>query len=305
MGYNNEIRSKLKVFRSQRKKSSAGLETQMLKVLKGYGVELTSYHGGSFTGKDILKIMNNAEFIFQSFANLLVSGKRDRCILSNEKIRDKCQQYTNLFLLWDGAFAVARRNNPRQQDIYEYTHFATAAFDCHKKIGCSVTPKVHLMVAHVAWQMEHLEGGLGDKMEDWVEAKHQRIARVEVRYRAVANPLIRAVAIEKAQHRNLNPDVVRYAAMVNEQSKRNFKASRLTKLEENAIHRRKNRLKTLRAYNESFNAEIEIETSRRVRFIQYAGRIRVIDYVGSELAALEIEMPCRLVVEDCLIDTLP
>ena len=25
----------------------------------------------------------------------------------------------------------------------------------------------------------------------------------------------------------------------------------------------------------------------------------------SELAALEIEMPCRLVVEDCLIDTLP
>ena len=42
----------------------------MLKVLKGYGVELTSYHGGSFTGKDILKIMNNAEFIFQTFANL-------------------------------------------------------------------------------------------------------------------------------------------------------------------------------------------------------------------------------------------
>jgi len=35
-----------------------------------------------------------------------------------------------------------------------------------------------------------------------------------------------------------------------------------------------------------------------------AGRIRVIHYVGSELAALEIEMPCPLVVEDCLIDTL-
>ena len=127
---------------------------------------------------------------------------------------------------------------------------------------------------------------------------------MEVRYRAVANPLIRAVAIEKAHHRNLIPDVVRYAAKVDEQSIRNFKASRLTKLEENAIHQQKNRLKTLLACNESFNAELEIETSRRVRFIQYAGRIRVIDYVGSELAALEIEMPCRLVVEDCLIDTL-
>jgi hypothetical protein len=58
-------------------------------------------------------------------------------------------------------------------------------------------------------------------------------------------------------------------------------------------------LNTLRAYNVSFNAETEIETSRRDRFIQYAGRVRVIQYVGSELAALEIEMPCSLVVEDC------
>jgi hypothetical protein len=41
-----------------------------------------------------------------------VSGKKDSCILSNEEIRDKCKKYTDLLLLWDGSFAVARKNNP-------------------------------------------------------------------------------------------------------------------------------------------------------------------------------------------------
>jgi hypothetical protein len=40
-----------------------------------------------------------------------------------------------------------------------------------QRIGCSITPKVHLMKAHCAWQMANLEGGLGDKGEDWVEKK--------------------------------------------------------------------------------------------------------------------------------------
>ena len=41
-----------------------------------------------------------------------------------------------------------------------------------------ITPKVHLMKAHCAWQMANLEGGLGDKGEDWVEQKHQDMAKL-------------------------------------------------------------------------------------------------------------------------------
>ena len=44
------------------------IETQVFKVLKEVGVELSSYHGGSLNGKDIKKVMNNASHIFDQFA---------------------------------------------------------------------------------------------------------------------------------------------------------------------------------------------------------------------------------------------
>ena len=44
-----------------------------------------------------------------------------------------------------------------------------AAVHCHVQIGCNVTHKVHLMWRHVVNQMKYVPGGLGEKMEDWVE----------------------------------------------------------------------------------------------------------------------------------------
>ena len=186
--YISELRSKLKVFWSQRKILTTGLETKMLKVLEGFDVQLASYHGGTFNGTDIKKIMNNAKYIFDSFAKLLTRGKRIGCKLNDNQIVDKCNKYEHLFLLWDGAFSAARTNNPQKKDIDEFTYFINAAFECHKRIGCSITPKVHLMKAHCAWQMANLEGGLGDKGEDWVEQKHQDMAKLMRQYRNVKNP---------------------------------------------------------------------------------------------------------------------
>ncbi len=47
-------------------------------------------------------------------------------------------------------------------------------------LQCTITPKVHLMLEHVEWQMANIEGGLGDKMEDWVERLHQTGKRQRV-----------------------------------------------------------------------------------------------------------------------------
>ena len=56
--------------------------------------------------------------------------------------------------------------------------------------------------------MEHLEGGMGDKQEDWVEHKHQEGARLLRRYRTVKNPLQQAITIERAKQRNKNSHVM-------------------------------------------------------------------------------------------------
>ena len=48
------------------------------------------------------------------------------------------------------------------------------------------------MFKHVEWQMEHVPGGLGDKMEDWIELAHQIGARLRARFRTVKDPLVLA-----------------------------------------------------------------------------------------------------------------
>jgi hypothetical protein len=56
--------------------------------------------------------------------------------------------------------------------------------------------------------MKNIPGGLGDKMEDWVERQHQWGMRQRRRFRTVQDPLVRALAREKATSRNTHPDVL-------------------------------------------------------------------------------------------------
>ena len=85
-------------------------------MLKGIGVEQSSYHGGSLTGKDIKKVMNNSSYLFDQFKLILISGKRDGCELEDDHIEELCKHFQTAFLLWDGAFASARKINPTPEE---------------------------------------------------------------------------------------------------------------------------------------------------------------------------------------------
>ena len=84
-----------------------------------------------------------------------------------------CKEFSNLFLLWDGAFSLARKVDPTDEDIAMYQRFVDAAISSHVAAGCNITHKAHLMLEHVALQMRSVKGGLGNKLEDWVERQHQ------------------------------------------------------------------------------------------------------------------------------------
>ena len=84
-----------------------------------------------------------------------------------------------------------------------------------KDLRCTITPKVHLMLEHVEWQMTNIRWGLGDKMEDWVERLHQTEMRLRQRFCTVQNPVIRALAWEKANSRSSHPDVIAHTNAVN------------------------------------------------------------------------------------------
>jgi hypothetical protein len=116
--------------------------------------------------------------------------------------------------MWDGAFLLARKINPLPEDVDAYRLFIDAAVKGHKDLGCTVTPKVHLMIDHVEWQMRNTVGGQGDKMEDWVE-------RLQ-RFRTVRSGKDQELAITNANARDMSPSVIAQINMVNEGNKRNL-----------------------------------------------------------------------------------
>ena len=86
------------------------------------------------TGKDIMKVMENAHEIFPLFAQILKThGKGvDDGGMSDESIDELCESTRQLFVLWDGAFSLASTIDPDENDILKYKRFVSAAVKCHK-----------------------------------------------------------------------------------------------------------------------------------------------------------------------------
>jgi hypothetical protein len=61
------------------------------------------------------------------------------------------------------VFSYARTINPTENDVIAYQQFVDAAVIGHVSLGLTITPKAHLMLKHVWWQMKNIPGGLGDK----------------------------------------------------------------------------------------------------------------------------------------------
>jgi hypothetical protein len=117
-----------------------------------------------------------------------------------------CLHFQDVYILWDGAFLLARSINPTDEDADTYQKFVLVVVHGSKVLQCSITSKVHAMLHHVQWQMMNLPGGLGDKMEDWVKSLHQWGMQQRRRFCTVQDPLVRALAREKATSRNMHPN---------------------------------------------------------------------------------------------------
>ena len=223
--------TKLMEMRKSKVGQQDSIETKVFKVLKEVGVELSSYHGGSLNGKDIKKVMNNATHIFDKFAAIFKDGKRVNCQLTDTDIDQICLHFREVYVLWDGAFSLARTINPTPQEAETYQSFVSAAVQQGSQIlQCPITPKVHTMLRHVQWQMINIKGGLGNKMEDWVEHQHQFLKAERQRFRTVQDPLVRALAREKAASRNTHPDVLAQVDAIDRGNKQKFSEQKVDKL---------------------------------------------------------------------------
>ena len=244
--YLTKIKAKITEFKRSRKRSGDGVESKMISILKTmFGVEVQAYHGGSLTGKDIQKVMSNASEIFELFAELLKANKKENCSMSDKQIEDMCGQFANLCVLWDGAFSIASKVDPSDDDILHYSRFVKAAVHSHVEVGCNVTPKVHLMWAHVATQMKEIPGGLGHKREDWVEHLHQVTSRQRAQFRSTKEKELRANAMARSLQQNTDPFVEEWGTIVDDAACRGARQAYVTKEAERKKRRDESRARAL------------------------------------------------------------
>jgi hypothetical protein len=102
--------------------------------------------------------MNNASHLFDAIAAIFKEGKREKCLMSDVDIDLMCLHFWEVYVLWDGAFSLARMVNLTHEDAENYQQFAWAAVQSCAILG-PITPKVHTMLRHVEWQMNFFHTG--------------------------------------------------------------------------------------------------------------------------------------------------
>ena len=205
------LKDKIKEQKSLRKRKGDGIESQLFAVMRRrYGVKIQAYHGGSLHGKDTQKMMTNSGEMFAIFSTLLKANKKKDSTLSDTQVDELCDTFRTVFVLWDGAFSFASKTDPTTEDIEMFSRFVTAAVTSHIRIGCSATPKLHLMWKHVKEQMSKFPGGLGQKREDWMEKLHQLTSVKRKQFSTAQNKEQRANAMANSIQQESDPAVVAF-----------------------------------------------------------------------------------------------
>lgn len=211
---------------------------------------------------------------------ILKENKKANSPMSDAEIDQLCEDTKQLYLLWDGAFSLARKINPTKEDCSLFLRYVQAAVDCHERLGCNITHKVHLMLVHVYLQMMTVPRGLGEKMEDWVELQHQIGSRRRRRFRTMKDLQRRAVAMARSEQRGKNADVLANNARVDEDTKRNLASAedKKTAAEKRREEQQRLREEALLAYEHiKKEAAAKIITSFVRMAGQLAARHRVIE----------------------------
>ncbi len=143
---------------------------------------------------------------------------------------------TELTNFFSTDYELKVKDMAKQGHVIHYVRVPTNSSDCsflknkewldtaiqNALLRCTITPKVHLMLKHVAWQMGKIKGGLGDKMEDWVERLQQTGMHLRQQFRTIQSPVMHAHARERVSSHSTHPVVIAHTIATNAGNKHSF-----------------------------------------------------------------------------------
>ena len=91
---------------------------------------------------------------------------------TEEEIDKKTLQFTDILLVLDALFGHIRIINPTRREVKRMLRCTKILAKLMVLLDLSETPKGHMALEHVS-PVVLRRGGLGDKVEEWIEKLHQ------------------------------------------------------------------------------------------------------------------------------------
>ena len=253
-GGGKTLKSELKKLIKKRTNLNVGTDTAIRDELTKSGLFFERYHGGTLTGNYCKKLCEEAEEMMKKCENICLGKIKDmqtvegtnnlpEHVPSVEECQTLFGNLAKLLSMVDVVFADLNLLAPTTNEIDRVRKNLLAMEKLWNIVGLPWTPKVHLLFRHCVDDMERY-GGLGDKVEQSIEKRHQLQVRMTLRLRTMRNVNDRLVKQYEYEWRASHPRVKQIITDVDSPKRVRKHSPTLTLKQENTNKRQK--VKSLR-----------------------------------------------------------
>ena len=162
------------------------IHTKIERILESHGVTIQCYHGGSLTGGSILTLLKKHDVIMDDITEVcheyLLNNNHttaeSKISVTVEEMEKILNDHRLLFKAQDAVYAHLRLIDPTEEEMIQTVERIKIMKMFWLAMGLSETPKAHLVFEHAADDQRRF-GGLGDKIEDPLEKRHQEQMRLD------------------------------------------------------------------------------------------------------------------------------
>ncbi len=212
------LKEKLRECTKARRTQEDSYYTGVDRIFQDEGANRAAHFGRKFNGVNLRTIMDKADHLFGTTGKIRVY-LIEKAPAKVDMINAKCDDIAMALGLWDSAFSKLRTVDPTSEDCDSAQKLIDTAVAQLRKMGISITPKVHGTQYHAVHQMRTIPGGIAKLGEDWIEKYHQDGFRYDFCFSRVGDLEKQAVIRARCEQRARNPKVVMRRELVTKRFK--------------------------------------------------------------------------------------
>jgi hypothetical protein len=138
------------------------------------GAKVQAWHGSDLNGVSARLLMENSDKFFGYMENDLIAVWHDDSDFTNQDITEMMQHYKLMYTELGSCYSYLCQILPLDDDLINLKNSIENARKLWmEKLKISCTPKAHNLFDGHAYEQHKRLGGIGDKLEDFVEKCHQ------------------------------------------------------------------------------------------------------------------------------------